>query len=80
MQKCYVLSRCLKKRELSSEYVFHFKGVYLGEMINSIHVKAKERLVVGSDYFLELDVLQVTEGVLKADLIRLKNLDILTDV
>lgn len=80
MQKCYVLSRCLSERASAGEYVFHFKGVYLGEMISVIHVKAKERLVVGCDYFLELNVQLVSEGVLKADLIRLKNLDILTDI
>ena len=84
-----VISRCLsKKRNKNSEiiyYRFHFLGFYKGEKIKEIHLycdinpkkyssENDERLSKGEDYFLWVKKKQVTQEILKAELIKYKKI------
>ncbi|MBL6991153.1 MAG: hypothetical protein ISR65_15320 [Bacteriovoracaceae bacterium] len=79
-QKVVALSRCIKTKvtttKLPNTYTFHFKGMYMGVKIKSIHIISKGPLDIkkGEDYMLYLKVKTVTGGILNVDLINCKKL------
>lgn len=78
MKKIVLLSECIgvKNSEIYI-YKFHFKGVYLGEKVNSIYVYSQIycEIFPGCEYLLSINKVEINKGVIKSVLVSFKDLD-----
>lgn len=78
MRTIIIISRCLKikKAKNTNTYLFHFKGVYLGQQVNSLELIHSGELSLGHDYVMRVKVHSLdVNRVLKGDILYAKDLD-----
>lgn len=80
-RRLIALSRCMgrssHKKNKEITYIFHFKGVYLGQKVSGIHLNAKSMSIVldkDSDYLLFMDVVCLKEDIIFGKLIKYKEI------
>lgn len=80
MKTVIIISRLLKtKKDLTTTYSFHFKGVYMGLQVNSLELIYEHELKKGHDYVLRVSIHSLEAGgVLKGKILYAKDLDDIT--
>ncbi len=70
-----VLSRCMGLTKNKRVYSFHFKGSYKGQLIKVIYLRTFYGFVKNQDYLLYLNIIEIKEGIIWADVLKMKSLD-----
>jgi hypothetical protein len=58
------VSRFLKGPSKEGFCLFHFKGFYKGVKIHSLYLKTDEKLILGEDYILHIEVDKIEDNYL----------------
>jgi hypothetical protein len=80
MQTVIIISKCTRVIKLKTDetwYEFHFKGVCSGVKLSKIMLRSKELVQVFKDeeYLIYVGVISHQGGILKGDIIKIKNLE-----
>lgn len=73
----YLISLCEKIIAKESKYLvyFHFKGVYLGQKIESIILESKIELEIRQEYYVLFEAQYVKERTLFGRLLKFRSID-----
>lgn len=72
MNAIWVLSLCQKK--IDEDYIFHFKGVWLGNKISMLKVKTFEDLEIDEVYLFKMNVKSISGEILSGEMVKMKKL------
>jgi hypothetical protein len=80
MQTVIIISKCTRVLKLKTDetwYEFHFKGVCSGVKLNKVLLRSEELVQVLKDeeYLIYVGVISLQEGILKGDILKIKNLE-----
>lgn len=81
MRTIIIISRCLKMKRNKNDtiYIFHFKGVYLGQQVNSLELIHPGELSLNHDYVMRVKVEQIAEDkILRGIILAAQDLDSIT--
>ena len=80
MKTVIIVSKCLRVIKLNRSeiwYQFHFKGVFAGESLGKVLLKCHKEPhpQKNEEYLIYVRLLSVERGVLKGEILRIKNLE-----
>ena len=80
MQTVIIISKCTRVIKLKTDetwYEFHFKGVCSGVKLNKIMLRPKAlvQILKDEEYLIYVGVISLQGGVLKGDILKIKNLE-----
>ncbi len=75
MKRVYLISYCIKSSKFES--VFHFNGIYDGNLIRKIVVKSEQEIQKSQVYLLDLRVENIVQDKMHAELLKLKKINFL---
>jgi hypothetical protein len=80
MQTVIIISKCTRVIKLKTDeiwYEFHFKGVCAGEKLSRIMLKYREndQVFKNEEYLIYVGVISIQEGVLKGEILKIRNLE-----
>jgi hypothetical protein len=76
MDKVYIVSKCIDfANELNNSYIFHFRGYYKGQFINTVMVEANDYdLELGEEYLILLTNVTCQNKLLRGSAEKVKKL------
>ncbi len=80
MQTVIIISKCTRVIKLKTDeiwYEFHFKGVCSGVKLSKIMLRSKAfvQVIKDEEYLVYVDVISLQGGILKGDIVKIKNLE-----